>query len=107
MEQREEGKNALEAALAAGYTRFRPVIMTALAKDPNDRFPTIDDFAAAIAVEDTSEYIARTEKNKAQVKALAKSLETKDKQAPGTTAKLPAVKAGRKAGTPGRAGAGG
>jgi len=30
-EQREEGKNALEAALAAGYTRFRPVIMTALA----------------------------------------------------------------------------
>jgi multidrug efflux pump subunit AcrB len=30
-EQREDGKNALEAALAAGYTRFRPVIMTALA----------------------------------------------------------------------------
>jgi multidrug efflux pump subunit AcrB len=30
-EQREEGKNGLEAALAAGYTRFRPVIMTALA----------------------------------------------------------------------------
>jgi multidrug efflux pump subunit AcrB len=30
-EQREEGKDALEAALAAGYTRFRPVIMTALA----------------------------------------------------------------------------
>jgi multidrug efflux pump subunit AcrB len=30
-QQREEGKNALEAAQAAGYTRFRPVIMTALA----------------------------------------------------------------------------
>jgi multidrug efflux pump subunit AcrB len=30
-DQRLEGKNALEAALAAGYTRFRPVIMTALA----------------------------------------------------------------------------
>jgi multidrug efflux pump subunit AcrB len=30
-EQREEGKSALEAALAAGSTRFRPVIMTALA----------------------------------------------------------------------------
>ncbi|HLK59425.1 MAG TPA: efflux RND transporter permease subunit [Chthonomonadaceae bacterium] len=30
-EQRLEGKSALEAALAAGYTRFRPVIMTALA----------------------------------------------------------------------------
>jgi multidrug efflux pump subunit AcrB len=30
-EQRAEGKNALEAALAAGETRFRPVIMTALA----------------------------------------------------------------------------
>jgi len=30
-EQRLEGKNALEAALASGYTRFRPVIMTALA----------------------------------------------------------------------------
>jgi multidrug efflux pump subunit AcrB len=30
-EQRLEGKSAMEAALAAGYTRFRPVIMTALA----------------------------------------------------------------------------
>jgi multidrug efflux pump subunit AcrB len=30
-EQRAEGKNSQEAALAAGYTRFRPVIMTALA----------------------------------------------------------------------------
>jgi len=30
-EQRLEGKDALEAALAAGHTRFRPVIMTALA----------------------------------------------------------------------------
>ncbi|MCW3094656.1 MAG: Cation/multidrug efflux pump [Chthonomonadaceae bacterium] len=30
-EQREEGKNAIEAALAAASTRFRPVIMTALA----------------------------------------------------------------------------
>jgi multidrug efflux pump subunit AcrB len=27
----EEGKNALEAALNAGFTRFRPVLMTALA----------------------------------------------------------------------------
>jgi multidrug efflux pump subunit AcrB len=30
-EQMEEGKDALSAALAAGYTRFRPVLMTALA----------------------------------------------------------------------------
>jgi multidrug efflux pump subunit AcrB len=30
-DQRDEGKSALDAALAAGYTRFRPVIMTALA----------------------------------------------------------------------------
>ena len=30
-EQMEEGKNALEAALNAGFTRFRPVLMTALA----------------------------------------------------------------------------
>jgi CzcA family heavy metal efflux pump len=30
-EQMEEGKNALNAALAAGFTRFRPVLMTALA----------------------------------------------------------------------------
>jgi multidrug efflux pump subunit AcrB len=30
-EQRHEGKEAMEAALAAGFTRFRPVIMTALA----------------------------------------------------------------------------
>src|SRR5262245_6427163 len=30
-EQREEGKNAFEAALAAGTVRLRPVIMTALA----------------------------------------------------------------------------
>ena len=30
-EQREEGKTAREAALAAGTTRLRPVIMTALA----------------------------------------------------------------------------
>jgi multidrug efflux pump subunit AcrB len=30
-EQRLEGKNAVEAALAAGYTRLRPVAMTALA----------------------------------------------------------------------------
>ncbi len=30
-EQLEEGKNAMEAALEAGFTRFRPVIMTALA----------------------------------------------------------------------------
>jgi multidrug efflux pump subunit AcrB len=30
-EQRVEGKEALEAALEAGFTRFRPVIMTALA----------------------------------------------------------------------------
>ena len=29
--QRLEGKDALEAVVAAGYTRFRPVIMTALA----------------------------------------------------------------------------
>jgi multidrug efflux pump subunit AcrB len=30
-EQMEEGKNALEAALQAGFVRIRPVIMTALA----------------------------------------------------------------------------
>jgi multidrug efflux pump subunit AcrB len=30
-EQMEEGKDALAAAMAAGYTRFRPVLMTALA----------------------------------------------------------------------------
>ena len=30
-EQMEEGKTALEAALAAGFTRFRPVLMTAFA----------------------------------------------------------------------------
>jgi CzcA family heavy metal efflux pump len=30
-EQMEEGRNALDAALSAGFTRFRPVIMTALA----------------------------------------------------------------------------
>ena len=30
-EQRIEGKNAIEAALSAGYTRLRPVLMTALA----------------------------------------------------------------------------
>ena len=30
-EQMDEGKDALSAALAAGYTRFRPVLMTALA----------------------------------------------------------------------------
>jgi multidrug efflux pump subunit AcrB len=30
-EQREEGKDAFEAAIAAGYTRLRPVVMTALA----------------------------------------------------------------------------
>ena len=30
-EQMEEGKNALDAALNAGFTRFRPVLMTALA----------------------------------------------------------------------------
>jgi multidrug efflux pump subunit AcrB len=30
-EQMEEGKSALDAALAAGFTRFRPVLMTALA----------------------------------------------------------------------------
>jgi multidrug efflux pump subunit AcrB len=30
-EQLEEGKDAIEAALQAGFTRFRPVLMTALA----------------------------------------------------------------------------
>ena len=30
-EQMDEGKNAVEAALSAGFTRFRPVLMTALA----------------------------------------------------------------------------
>src|SRR5437660_4084602 len=30
-EQMEAGKNALQAALDAGFTRFRPVLMTALA----------------------------------------------------------------------------
>jgi multidrug efflux pump subunit AcrB len=30
-DERAEGKNALEAALSAGYTRIRPVTMTALA----------------------------------------------------------------------------
>ncbi len=30
-EQRDEGKNAYDASLAAGYTRLRPVLMTALA----------------------------------------------------------------------------
>jgi multidrug efflux pump subunit AcrB len=30
-DEREEGKNAMEAALSAGFTRIRPVIMTALA----------------------------------------------------------------------------
>jgi multidrug efflux pump subunit AcrB len=30
-EQMEEGKDALTAALASGFTRFRPVLMTALA----------------------------------------------------------------------------
>jgi TPR repeat protein len=62
-----------------------------MAKDPKDRFPTIDDFAAAIAVEDTSEYVARTEKNKAQVKALAKALDGKSKEAAGQTATVPKV----------------
>lgn len=57
-----------------------------MSKDPKDRFPTIDDFAAAIAVEDTSEYVARTEKNKAQVKALAQALDGKAKAPAGQTA---------------------
>jgi len=30
-DERAEGKNALEAALSAGYTRIRPVVMTAIA----------------------------------------------------------------------------
>src|SRR5258708_26618824 len=30
-EQMEEGKDAMTAAMAAGFTRFRPVLMTALA----------------------------------------------------------------------------
>ena len=30
-DRRQEGDNALEAALAAGFTRLRPVLMTALA----------------------------------------------------------------------------
>lgn len=30
-DERREGKNALEAALSAGYTRLRPIVMTALA----------------------------------------------------------------------------
>jgi multidrug efflux pump subunit AcrB len=30
-EEREQGKNSMEAALSAGFTRIRPVIMTALA----------------------------------------------------------------------------
>jgi serine/threonine-protein kinase len=72
-----------------------------MSKDPKDRFPTIDDFAAAIAVEDTSEYIARTEKNKAQVKALAKALDARDKAETGrTTAAAPVTS--RKRGPAGR-----
>src|SRR5207245_2941869 len=30
-DEREQGKNSMEAALSAGFTRIRPVIMTALA----------------------------------------------------------------------------
>jgi len=71
-----------------------------MAKNPDDRFPTIDDFAAAIAVEDTSEYIARTEKNKAQVKALAQSL---DARAKGSTGPMASVAAVPKKGKHGRA----
>ena len=40
-----------------------------MAKDPRDRFATIDEFATAISVEDTSEYEARTAAAKAVLKA--------------------------------------
>ena len=45
-----------------------------MAKDPRDRFATIEEFATAISVEDTAEYEARTAAAKAVVKASAKSI---------------------------------
>ena len=48
-----------------------------MAKDPNDRFASIEDFAAAIAVEDTAEYLVRASSTKAAAKALAAKVEEK------------------------------
>ena len=44
-----------------------------MAKDPKDRFTTIDEFATAISVEDTSEYEARTAAAKAVLKKSTKA----------------------------------
>ena len=41
-----------------------------MAKNPEDRFATIEDFAAAIAVEDTAEYLVRAASAKAAAKAI-------------------------------------
>ncbi len=60
-----------------------------MAKDPRDRFATIEEFATAISVEDTAEYEARTAAAKAVVKASAKSI--------GKAAPPPAPKAAGKA----------
>jgi serine/threonine-protein kinase len=46
-------------------------LQRAMAKDPRDRYATIDDFATAISVEDTSEYVARTQSTKAAARAMA------------------------------------
>ena len=48
-----------------------------MAKDPDDRFASIEDFAAAIAVEDTAEYLVRASSTKAAAKALAARVEEK------------------------------
>jgi TPR repeat protein len=60
-----------------------------MAKDPRDRFATIDEFATAISVEDTSEYEARTAAAKAVLKGSAKSAA---KSPASKTAVRPAVK---------------
>jgi serine/threonine-protein kinase len=48
-----------------------------MAKDPKERFATIEDFAAAIAVEDTAEYLVRASSAKLAAKALAAKTEVK------------------------------
>src|SRR5512135_212219 len=63
-----------------------------MAKDPNDRFPTIEDFAAAIAVEDTSEYVARTAAAKAATKAVTARIEAAKQETTRTLASKPARK---------------
>jgi serine/threonine protein kinase/TPR repeat protein len=60
-----------------------------MAKDPKDRFATIDEFATAISVEDTSEYEARTAAAKAVLK---KSTKATAKPPASTTQVRPAVR---------------